>query len=466
MEALAGAEETLAGDVRDGCAEVMKQDCFAEEGTERLAAFEAALLAEARTRADTCSRALDKATFLLANELQANFAVGERLGQELFVEDALAQSLARFEDSLLIRARSEHGSHAVDRADKTVRTMQDSSDLGRQGPGEFKADRVRPPSAPLVYLRGQQASESHIRIRQRAYDDRRAGRKRRDGEHAYPRPEPDCFAPDAACNHSFKPVRVRRDENGRLQPQVSSRLLRMSMPTFMGVPVEPVYAPALDWGAVVKDATDLVWTRARDVLAPSDTLSRQFVEHHPGAPLIRVTRKVPLRNRPHRSDSERPPSPIKPHDHYQGMRASWGCIGKNAFGSRVVDNDVGLQKKVRRQAVRRAKMQTDSSAGMRMRQSSAGDGRAPVPGGAIAGEMSEDQVQKAIAELSEHLAQIQNARHSASAPTMTTSEDTSLPGGTQSSSRERKEADEIMTTQKPDQNVKSFAELLEEGIED
>jgi hypothetical protein len=443
----------------------MKQDFFAEEGTERLAAFEAALLAEARTRTDACSRELDKATALVANELQAKFAVGERLGQELFVEDALARSLARFEDSLLIRARSEHGSHAVHRADKTVRAMQDSSGLGRQAPGEFKADRVRPASAPLVYLRGQ-ASESHIRIRQRAYDDRRAGRKRRDGEHAYPRPEPDSFDPDAACNHSFKPVRVRRDENGRLQPRVSGRLLRMSMPTFMGVPVEPVHAPALDWGAVVKDATDLVWTKARDVLAPSDALSQQFVEHHPSAPLIRVTRKVPHRNRPHRSDSERPPSPIKPHDHYQGMRASWSCIGKNAFGSRVVDIDLGLEKKVRRQAVRRAKMQADSSGGMRMHRSSAGDGRAPVPGGAIAGEMSEDEVQKAIAELSERLAQIRDARHSTSAPTVTTSEDTSLPGGRQLSSGERKEVDGIMTKQKPDQNLQSFAELLEEGLED
>ena len=77
---------------------------------------------------------------------------------------------------------------------------------------------------------------SELRNRQRVYDDRRAGRVRTP-QHAVVRPVPKVFDANATCNHCFKPVRVRRDENGRLQPQLSNRLARMSVPTFLGLPL-------------------------------------------------------------------------------------------------------------------------------------------------------------------------------------------------------------------------------------
>lgn len=271
MEALAAAEKAFSEGGVSFESEGMEQVMFAEQGNERLGAFESALLAEARARPDACGRALDKATALVGTAHRAEVAGGGSQVGELFVEDALAKSLARFENSLLIRARSEASSHAVIRADKTITSMQLQAPV-KDSVGTGKRSVARPASAPLAHVRAS-ATGSHIRIRQRTYDDKRVGRKRHDGELVYTRPEPEFFDAEAACNHNFKPVRVRRDENGRLQPRVSNRLLRMSMPTFMGVPVESADPPVVDWGTVVKEATDMVWTQ---VAPTKDALSQHF----------------------------------------------------------------------------------------------------------------------------------------------------------------------------------------------
>jgi hypothetical protein len=235
--------------------------------------MESALLAEARARPDACAKALDKAAALVEEAIPTGPPAGVEPDSGILVEDALAKSLARFEDSLLQRARSESGSLALVRADKTVSGMQDAEAVWRvprtSEVGKRSGPRARPASAPLVHSWVPDGG-SRIRIRQRAYDEKRAGRKRQEDEHAYARPEPEVFDAGAAFNHCFKPVRVRRDENGRLQPRVSNRLMRMSMPTFMGLPVEPMCAPALDWGAIAREATHLVWTKAKDALAPNE----------------------------------------------------------------------------------------------------------------------------------------------------------------------------------------------------
>ena len=101
--------------------------------------------------------------------------------------------------------------------------------------GVRAAQLKRPSSAPLVHPPASDGG-SDLRIRQRAYDDQRAGRGSTP-QHAVVRPAPKVFDANATCNHCFKPGRVRRDENGRLQPKLSSRLARMSVPTFMGLPL-------------------------------------------------------------------------------------------------------------------------------------------------------------------------------------------------------------------------------------
>ena len=106
MEALAAAEKAFSEGGVSFESEGMEQVMFAEQGNERLGAFESALLAEARARPDACGRALDKATALVGTAHRAEVAGGGSQVGELFVEDALAKSLARFENSLLIRART------------------------------------------------------------------------------------------------------------------------------------------------------------------------------------------------------------------------------------------------------------------------------------------------------------------------------------------------------------------------
>ena len=204
---------------------------FAGQGTELLSQLEEALLAEARARPGACGLALGKAVELLGEpSLACRSAESSPREPEVFVEEALAKSLAHLEDTLLLRARAARvsdrggaaGREAIVSADQALRPTE-----APQPPAGLKTrmPAKRPSSAPLVRMPAPDGG-SDLRIRQRAYDDRRAGRLRMP-QHAVVRPVPKVFDANATCNHCFKPVRVRRDENGRLQSQLSNSLARM-----------------------------------------------------------------------------------------------------------------------------------------------------------------------------------------------------------------------------------------------
>ena len=217
---------------------------FEDHGSELLARLEDALVAEARARPSACARALGKAAELAGEPAALAGGVHQR-EPGVWVEDALARSLSRLEDTLLLRARGagdQQGGatnrEAIARADQALRSADALPHRAGAAPlktGVRAAQLKRPSSAPLVHPPASDGG-SDLRIRQRAYDDQRAGRVRTP-QHAVVRPAPKVFDANATCNHCFKPGRVRRDENGRLQPKLSSRLARMSVPTFMGLPL-------------------------------------------------------------------------------------------------------------------------------------------------------------------------------------------------------------------------------------
>jgi hypothetical protein len=261
LAALAAAESALARDTRGNgpgelgahgpvfaAAPPPNSDAlvFAGKGTELLSKLEEALLAEARARPGACGLALGKAVELLGEQACAGGSAESTLREpEVFVEEALARSLAHLEDTLLLRARAARASdrggaasrEAIVRADQALRPVDATQPPARVSlkTGMLATPLKRPSSAPLVRLPAADGG-SDLRNRQRAYDDRRAGRVRTP-QHAVVRPIPKVFDANATCNHCFKPVRVRRDENGRLQPQLSNRLARMSVPTFLGLPL-------------------------------------------------------------------------------------------------------------------------------------------------------------------------------------------------------------------------------------
>jgi len=221
-----------------------REEEFADQGTELLSQLERALLAEARARPDACVLALVKAAVLLGEPAGASgTAECTPREPEVFVEEAIARSLAHLEDTLLLRARAvcapdENGDasrEAIVRADQALRPADAPQPSVGVKTGMPTTPLKRPSSAPLVRMPAPDGG-SDLRIRQRAYDDRRAGRVRTP-QHAVVRPAPKVFDANATCNHCFKPVRVRRDVNGRLQPQLSNRLARMSVPTFLGLPL-------------------------------------------------------------------------------------------------------------------------------------------------------------------------------------------------------------------------------------
>ena len=217
---------------------------FAGQGTDLLSKLEEALLDEARARPGACGLALGKAVELLGEQACAGGSAESTLREpEVFVEEALARSLAHLEDTLLLRARAARASdrggaasrEAIVRADQALRPADAPQPSVGVKTGMPATPLKRPSSAPLVRMPAPDGG-SDLRIRQRAYDDRRAGRVRTP-QHAVVRPAPKVFDANATCNHCFKPVRVRRDVNGRLQPQLSNRLARMSVPTFLGLPL-------------------------------------------------------------------------------------------------------------------------------------------------------------------------------------------------------------------------------------
>lgn len=195
----------------------------------------------------------------------------------------------------------------------------------------------------------------------------------------------------------------------------------------------------------------------------SDHFDEAQVKHNThlaSGPSHGMKRKKVQRNRPHRSETEKSQTPIKPHDHYLGMRVTWHCIGKNAFGSRVVDNRAGLEKMGRGQAGQRINSQVDALGGQRMRQNMMKDLRASARDEEIARGLSEEEeVKKEIATLSKrravlqsHLEQIQAGRHSTSAHAVTKTEET-----------ETVQSRFSHPTQPLD--LKSFADQLEEGMD-
>jgi len=210
-----------------------------------LAKMEAVLLEAARSDARWgCRKALGKAEEVLG---QLDAAQQKAAGHEpmVFVEDALVKSLARLEDSLLLRVRSDAGQKnrtvykAVARADQSMRALERDELSGRSS-AFFEVGKchtgTRPASAPQDHT-VPRSGEPDLRIRQRAYDDRRRGHVRHE-DAAYRRPVREVFDARAVCNHNFKTFKLRRDGNGRLQaPRASSRLSRLSMPTFLGLPI-------------------------------------------------------------------------------------------------------------------------------------------------------------------------------------------------------------------------------------
>lgn len=222
---------------------------FPELGHELLAKMEMALLAEAKSNPSTCGRALDRAAEIIHDPRSVqslprgdeSTADSQKPGS-FFVEDALAKALARMEVSLLHRTRcdadKEQSIHtlAVTRADQAIRRLHQRDELTGCSSAFFKtgmsdAPKKRPVSASNA--------EHELRIRQRAYDDKRRGRTRNRDDVAFSRPVREDLQTQifAAVDHCFKRVKVRRDENGRLQPKISNRIARMSMPTFLGMPI-------------------------------------------------------------------------------------------------------------------------------------------------------------------------------------------------------------------------------------
>ena len=160
---------------------------FAERGSELLAKMEAAMLAEVRTHPIASGKALDKASAIVPSK-SANPprpVLEDEPG--MFVEDALAKSLARMEHSMLLHVRSEEATHrgmhggAITLAHQTIRAVQQRDDLaGRSAffkTGKRGAPPKRPASAPLVHPPTKSGEEA-LRVRQRAYDDARRGRLR------------------------------------------------------------------------------------------------------------------------------------------------------------------------------------------------------------------------------------------------------------------------------------------------
>ena len=248
---------------------------FAEHGPGALAKFERALLAEARLRPDASGRALSRATSELGLNSGADVhthgpgcAPLEAAGTE-FVETALAQSLERFEASMLTRS----GDHAVIRAhDMLLRDDLAGRSAAAFDPMGKRRQPPRPASAPLGRRRGDSChaqvadTPAETLRRQREYDDRRRGRAQFSVP-AYPRPQAQRFDPAAPSTHHSQPVRVRRDENGRLlQPRVSARLSRISMPSFLGKAIEPPNSPPINWEDIAREATSLIWTETTDVI--------------------------------------------------------------------------------------------------------------------------------------------------------------------------------------------------------
>jgi len=207
-----------------------------------LAKMEAALLEAARSDARWgCRKALGKAEEVLG-QLGAARQKAASHEPTVFIEDALVKSLARLEDSLLLRVRSDAGQKnrtvykAVARADQSMRAVERDGrssaflEVGTRHTGTRPASALQDHTVP-------RSREPNLRIRQCAYDDRRRGHVRHE-DAAYQRPVREVFDARAVCNHNFKTVKLRRDEKGRLQaPRASSRLSRLSMPTFLGLPI-------------------------------------------------------------------------------------------------------------------------------------------------------------------------------------------------------------------------------------
>ena len=223
------------------------------ETAELLAKMEMALLAEAKSHPTTCGRALDRAAEIIHDACSVQSVPrghestadrqkpGSFFVEDAHIEDALAKALARMEVSLLHRTRcdadKEQSIHtlAVTRADQAIRRLHQRDELTGCPSAFFKtgmsdAPKKRPVSASNA--------EHELRIRQRAYDDKRRGRTRNRDDVAFSRPVREDLQTQifAAVDHCFKRVKVRRDENGRLQPKFSNRIARMSMPTFLGMP--------------------------------------------------------------------------------------------------------------------------------------------------------------------------------------------------------------------------------------
>lgn len=261
LDALAAAESAPDRDTDDGpgqrgaCGPVFASApppainflVFAGQGKELLSQFEEAIITEARARPGACSQAMVKAVELIG-EPAGSGGPAESITREpeVLVEEALLHALACLEDTLLLRARAARASdwdgaasrEAIARAHQALR-LADAPRTGRSERVSLKTGTrttplKRPLSAPLVHMPAQDCG-SDLRIRQRSYDDRRAERVRTP---QHPVVAPKVFDAYATCNHCFKPVRVRRDENGRLQPQqLSNRLARMCVPTFLGLPL-------------------------------------------------------------------------------------------------------------------------------------------------------------------------------------------------------------------------------------
>lgn len=232
------------------------------------------------------------------------------------------------------------------------------------------------------------------------------------------------------------------------------------------------------------------------------------------SPPVRSNRKSLHRNnRPHRRDrSPSCQSPVKPHDHYLGLRATWSCIGKNAFGSRVVDEP---EKTPHGQATQQHRHSRHGVGGSERRDGGAiGKARGEEKrrlrreGGSVlsGGLVEEEEVKNAITELRKRLSEIRAtnsgapsssisstapARHTnldRPAPRQTTRLDRCGPGqpdlpnasncdgnkivsnqivGAESSKRLGAGKDSAPRSQaaRPVQNLQSFVEELEEGME-
>jgi hypothetical protein len=223
---------------------------FEERGAELLEQLEKALLAEARANPESCRLGVSKAVSLIVDTAE----VGSR-AQKLPMRRAentrvpfeadLGKALKKLENSLLLHVREGAGSDktirkALVRTHKTIHGTQTQNHDPVPTANKHavkKREHVRPSSAPFVRPRIPY-NEQDLHARQRAYDDARRGRVRVTTSASGFKPMlREQFDAGKACNHCFKPVRVPRDENGRLQPRpVSNRLSRISMPSFLGKP--------------------------------------------------------------------------------------------------------------------------------------------------------------------------------------------------------------------------------------